>query len=113
MPQKLLIHISDREKWPVAIRLVQSLVESAPLEQLQVVIVADIFAGGVCLTCHRTLREQMEALVEAGHQIRVCATSLQALNLRTAGLPEFVSTVPNSLAEIPARLAEGFQYLKL
>jgi intracellular sulfur oxidation DsrE/DsrF family protein len=113
MAQKLLLHISDRDKWPVALRLVQSLVESAPAEQFQVVIVADIFAGGVCLACHRTLREQMEALVAAGHRIRVCAASLHALNLRTEGLPEFVSLVPNSLAEIPARLAEGYQYLKI
>ncbi|MFZ5453576.1 MAG: hypothetical protein ACOZF2_17085 [Thermodesulfobacteriota bacterium] len=113
MPQKLLLHISDREKWPVVVRLVQSLVESAPLEEIQVVIVADVFAGGVCLTCHRALREEMEALVAAGHEIRLCATSLQSLNIKTAGLPEFVAIVPNSLAEIPARLAEGYQYIKI
>jgi len=113
MTQKLLLHISDRDKWPVALRLVQSLLASAPAGQFKVVMVADIFAGGVCLACHRTLREQMEALVVAGHQIRVCATSLEALNLRTEGLPGFVSIVPNSLAEIPACLAEGYQYLKI
>jgi len=113
MTQKLLLHISDRDKWPVALRLVESLMASAPAGKFQVVVVADIFAGGVCLACHRTLREQMEALVAAGHQIRVCVASLQALNMRPDGLPKFVSQVPNSLAEIPARLAEGFQYIKL
>jgi intracellular sulfur oxidation DsrE/DsrF family protein len=113
MAKKLLIHISDRDKWPIALRLVQSLVGSAPAEQFQVVIVADVFAGGVCVACHRALREQMAALVASGHQIRVCAASLQALNLRQEGLPEFMILIPNSLAEIPARLAEGYQYLKI
>ena len=113
MTRKLLLHISDRDKWPVALRLVQSLLASAPAGQLQVVMVADIFAGGVCLACHRTLLEEMEALVAAGHLILVCAASLRALNLRTEGLPECVSLIPNSLTEIPALLAEGYQYLKL
>jgi intracellular sulfur oxidation DsrE/DsrF family protein len=113
MSKKLLLHISDRDKWPVALRLVQSLVESAPAEKPRVVIVADVFAGAVCLACHRALREQMAALVAAGHQIRVCTASLKALNLRPEGLPEFMITIPNSLAEIPMRLAEGYQYLKI
>lgn len=113
MARKLLLHISDRDKWAVALRLVKFLVESAPEEQFQVVMVADIFAGGVCLSCHRGLREQMQALVAAGHQIRVCAASLQALNLQAEGLPEFMTVIPNSLAEIPALLAEGYQYLKI
>ena len=113
MARKLLLHISDRDKWPVALRLVEILVEGAPEEQFQVVMVADVFAGGVCISCHRGLRDQMQALVAAGHQIRVCAASLQALNLRGEGLPEFMTLIPNSLSEIPALLAQGYQYLKL
>jgi intracellular sulfur oxidation DsrE/DsrF family protein len=113
MARKLLLHISDRDKWPVALRLVKSLIDSAPEEQFQVVMVADVFAGGVCLSCHRGLQEQMQALVAAGHEIRVCAASLQALNLRAEGLPEFMSVIPNSLAEIPTLLSEGYQYLKV
>jgi intracellular sulfur oxidation DsrE/DsrF family protein len=113
MARKLLLHISDRDKWPVALRLVEILMESAPEEQFQVVIVADVFAGGICLSCHRGLRDQMQALVAAGHQIRVCTASLQALNIRAEGLPEFMTAIPNSLAEIPALLGEGYQYLKL
>jgi intracellular sulfur oxidation DsrE/DsrF family protein len=111
MSKKLLLHLSDRDKWPVALRLVQSLLDRAPPEQIQVVIVAEVFAGGVCLVCHRALREQMEALVAAAHQIRRCAASLQALNLRVENLPEFAGIIPNSLAEIPKGLAEGYQYL--
>ncbi|MEW6386960.1 MAG: hypothetical protein AB1491_05525 [Thermodesulfobacteriota bacterium] len=113
MAEKLLIHISDRDKWTIAVRLVQSLVDSAPAGQFQVVMVADMFAAGVCLACHRALREQMETLVAAGHQIRVCAASLQALNLRPEGLPEFLLLIPHSLTEIPVRQAEGYCYLKV
>jgi intracellular sulfur oxidation DsrE/DsrF family protein len=113
MAKKVLLHISDRDKWPVAIRLVQALVADNPAEEFKLVILADIFAGAVCLACHRTLREEMEALVAAGHQVWICATSLRALNLKTELLPEFVTVVPNSLTEIMACREEGYQYLKI
>ena len=111
--RKLLLHISDRDKWTIALRLVQSLTENLPEENYQVVMVADVFAGGVCLACHRQLREQMEALTAAGQRILVCAESLRALNLRPEGLPEFAVLITNSLVEIPRHLEEGYQYLKI
>ena len=113
MARKLLLHISDRDKWPLALRLVQSLADDFPEEIFQVVIVADVFAGGICLACNRQLREQMEALTGAGHQILVCEASLRALNLRPEGLPGFASLITNSLVEISRRLTEGYQYLKV
>jgi len=113
MARKLLLHISDRDKWPLALSLVQSLTDKLPEENYQVVMVADVFAGGVCLACHRQLREQMEALTAAGHRILVCEASLRALNLRPEGLPEFAELIPNSLIEIPRHLEEGYQYLKV
>ena len=87
MTQKLLLHISDRDKWPVVLMLVQSLVASAPAEQFQVVMLADIFAGGVCLACHRTLREQMEALVAADlHQTNIGRNCEQGILLGSSVL---------------------------
>jgi intracellular sulfur oxidation DsrE/DsrF family protein len=111
--RKLLIHISDRDKWSLALRLVQSLTDNLSEENCQVVMVADVFAGGICLACHRQLREQMEALSAAGHRILVCEESLRALNLRPENLPEFAVLITNSLVEISRILEEGYQYLKL
>lgn len=111
--RKLLLHISDRDKWTLALRLVQSLADNFPEENNQVIIVADVFAGGVCLTCHRQLREQMEVLTAAGHRILVCQESLRALNLRPESLPDFAVPISNSLVEIPRQLKEGYHYLKI
>jgi intracellular sulfur oxidation DsrE/DsrF family protein len=113
MAQKVVLHISDRDKWQVALRLAEALVAGESAEEFQLVIVADIFAGAVCLACSPTLRDQLEALVAAGHQVRICGTSLRALNLKTELLPEFVTVVPNSLAEIISCRDKGYQYLKI
>ena len=111
--RKLLLHISDRDKWSLALSLVQSLLDSLPEENYQVIIVADVFAVGICLACHRQLREKMEALTAAGQRILVCADSLRALNLRPENIPEFAVLINNSLIDIPRQLEEGYQYLKI
>jgi intracellular sulfur oxidation DsrE/DsrF family protein len=111
--RKLLLHISDRDKWSLALSLVQSLMDNLPEENYQVIIVADVFAVGICLACHRQLREKMEALTAAGHRILVCADSLRALNLRPENIPEFAVLINNSLIDIPRQLEEGYQYLKI
>jgi intracellular sulfur oxidation DsrE/DsrF family protein len=111
--RKLLLHISDRDKWTLALGLVQSLADKFPEENCQGVMVADVFAGGVCLACHRQLREHMEALSAAGHRILVCAESLRGLNLRPEGLLEFAVLITNSLMEIPRQIKKGYQYIKI
>jgi len=110
---RLLIHISDRDKWSAVLNLVQALLARAGREGTEVIIVADIFAGAVCLACSRVLREQMQAFAAAGHRLLICTESLRFLNLRPESLPEFVEVIPNSLEEILNRQAEGWQYVKL
>jgi intracellular sulfur oxidation DsrE/DsrF family protein len=110
---KFLIHISDRDKWPAVLNLLDAQMERAGREGLEIIIVADIFAGAVCLACSKALREHMLAFVTAGHRILVCLDSLSTLNLRPESLPEFVEVIPNSLAEIAQLRVQGFQYVKV
>lgn len=110
MEQKLLLHISDRDKWSTALALIKALADQSPGEM---VIIADIFAVGICVACNKILGEQMQALVAAGHKILLCGDSLQALNIPAKNLPAFMSIIPNSLAEIIQRQAEGYRYIKL
>lgn len=109
MASKLLVHISDRDKWPIALAIIRSLLDQS---QSEIVIIADIFAVGICVACNKILAEQMQALVEAGHKILLCRDSLQALNIPARNLLEFMNVIPNSLAEILKRQAEGWQYIK-
>jgi intracellular sulfur oxidation DsrE/DsrF family protein len=110
MEGKLLLHISDRDKWPTALALIKALVDQS---QWKIVVIADIFAVGICVACNKILSEQMQALVEAGHKILLCRDSLQALNIPDRNLPAFMSIIPNALAEIIKRQAEGYRYIKV
>jgi intracellular sulfur oxidation DsrE/DsrF family protein len=113
MTGKLLIHISDRDKWSAALSLVDALIKRAGQDGLTIIIVADLFAGAVCLACSKVLREQMLAFVTAGHRLLICEDSLRFLNLRPESLAEFVEIIPNSLVEIAQLRAQGFQYVKV
>jgi intracellular sulfur oxidation DsrE/DsrF family protein len=113
MGDKLLIHISDRDKWPSLCQLIAAFENSPGGKDLHVVVVADIFAGAVCLACSKALRDNLQALADRGHHILVCLDSLKSLNLKHSGLPEFMEAVPNSLGEISKLRAEGYQYVKI
>jgi len=110
---KVLIHISDRDKWSQALTQALSFSRGMASNELELIIVADIFAGAVCIACDRKLRETMVEFVDAGHQIEACEESLRKLNIRPEGLPEFIGKVPNALPEIIRRQREGFHYIKV
>jgi intracellular sulfur oxidation DsrE/DsrF family protein len=110
---KILIHISDRDKWLSALGQARAFAAADSSDGLELIILADTFAGAVCIACDRRLREQMEDFVRAGHTITACEQSLRNLNLRPEALPNFIRTVPSSLSEIIRRQLEGFHYIKL
>lgn len=78
-----------------------------------IIIIADIFAGAVCIACNKSLKQQMIDFVEAGQKIVVCEESIKCLNIPLKSLPDFVQTVPVSLPEIIRLKGEGFRYIKV
>ncbi|MCK8600247.1 DsrE family protein [Desulfoferrobacter suflitae] len=110
---RIVIHISDRDKWVSLLNELSSLKVLDQGECFEVIVVADIFAGAVCVACNKSLREQMAEFVNSGHSIVVCEESLRCLNIRVDSLPEFVQPVPNGLAELIKRQKEGFLYMKI
>jgi uncharacterized protein len=111
--RKILIHISDRDKWQTAVCLVAASMENKEADGLEIVIIADVFAGAVCLHCNQSLKQQMIDLAASGQQIFVCEESLKCLNFPLKSLPDFVRTIPVSLSEIIRLQEEGFHYIKL
>ncbi|MHC1742824.1 MAG: hypothetical protein AB9873_07300 [Syntrophobacteraceae bacterium] len=109
----ILIHISDRDKWSSAIKMAGACAASEVPEAQEIVIVADAFAGAVCLACDRLLRTQMENLSAAGHRIVTCELSLRSLNLRPEGLPQFIEPVAVGVLEIVRLQDAGFHYIKI
>lgn len=110
---KFLIHVSDRDKWPSVIGLVTRLTGEDRFDTIAIIIIADIFAGAVCLHCNQSLKQQMIDFVAGGHRIVICEESLKCLNIPLKSLPDFVQTVPLSLTAIVQWREDGFQYIKL
>ena len=110
---RLLVHISDRDKWSSALGLVTRILGDRDENDLKIVIIADIFAGAVCIACSKSLKQQMIDFVKAGQSIVVCEESLRYLNISLKSLPDFVRTVPVALWEIVRLKSEGFTYIKL
>ena len=109
---KILIHISDRDKWRFVLNQIARITEVEEGSKQDVIIIADAFAVGVCIACDRILREQMANFVSEGGRIRGCEESLRFLNMKSENLPDFIQAVPNGLEEIVRLQLRGFQYLK-
>jgi intracellular sulfur oxidation DsrE/DsrF family protein len=110
---KILIHISDRDKWLSVIGLVNRLLDENNENHIEIIIIADIFAGAVCLHCNQSLKQQMIDFVETGQRILICEESLKCLNIPMKSLPDFVQTIPLSLTAIIQWQDEGFHYIKI
>jgi intracellular sulfur oxidation DsrE/DsrF family protein len=110
---KLLIHISDRDKWASALSVINRLMADNAGKNKEITIIADIFAGAVCIACNKNLKQQMIDFVEAGQKIIVCEESIRCLNIPLKSLPDFVRTVPVALLEIIKLQGEGFRYIKV
>ncbi len=110
---KLLIHISDRDKWGSVLSLATRMMGDSEGKDFEIIIIADIFAGAVCIACNKSLKQQMIDFVEAGQRILVFEESIQCLNIPLKSLPEFVQTVPVALSEIIRLQKEEFHYIKI
>jgi intracellular sulfur oxidation DsrE/DsrF family protein len=111
-PAKILIHISDRDKWRFVLNQIARLMEVEKGSKPDVRIIADGFAVGVCIACDRMLREQMADFVRGGGRLLGCEESLRFLNMKPENLPDFIGAVPNGMEEIIRLQRKGFQYIK-
>ena len=111
-PTKILIHISDRDKWRFVLNQIARLIEDEVERNPDVTIIADGFAVGVCIACDRMLREQMADFVRGGGRLLGCEASLRFLNMKSENLPDFIRAVPNGVEEIIRLKHKGYQYIK-
>ena len=109
---KILIHISDRDKWRLVLNQIAQIMEVEEASRPDIIIIADGFAVGVCIACDRMLWEQMADFVHSGGRLLGCEESLVFLNMKSENLPDFIQAVPNGLEEIIRLQLKGFQYVK-
>nr|WP_320131539.1 DsrE family protein [uncultured Holophaga sp.] len=109
MGYRVLIHIDEAEKWPLALGNARNLLEAAA-EPVDLRIIAN---GRAVLTfASGEHREAMAGLQEQGVRIQACRNALKALRVEEQSLPEGVEVVPAGVLELVERQREGFAYLR-
>lgn len=115
MPEslKLLIHVSQSDKWEAAIANATNFLKTAaPGEHLEICIVANSDAVLACAPCSPKLLELFEMLTKHGVGIFLCENSLRHYNISVDSLPFVLKTVPAGIRLLVELQNEGWRYVK-
>jgi len=113
---KLLLHVSDNERWSVALTTAINFLKDVGEDEADVVIVANGTAAASYAYSDKI--ETMEVLADKGVQFRACRNSLKKLCaegtvcINEEALPSFVKIVPAGISEIVSKQREGYAYVK-
>lgn len=111
---KLMLHVTDDNRWSVALGNAANFINDVGEDRAQVIIVAN--GGGVFSFAQPD--RLMEILSGKGVEFRACRNSLQKLFSAGKGctsegeLPAYVTVVPAGMTEIVRLHNEGYAYVK-
>jgi hypothetical protein len=111
---KLLLHVTDDNRWSVALGNAANFINDVGEDRAQVIIVAN--GSGVFSFAQPD--RLMEILSGKGVEFRACRNSLQKLFAAgkgctgEEGLPPYVKVVPAGMTEIVRLHKEGFAYVR-
>ena len=113
---RLLLHVSDNERWSVALGNAVNFVKDVGEDHADVVIVANGTAPASYAYSDKV--ETMEVLADKGVQFIACRNSLKKLCaggsvcINENALPAFVKVVPAGIGELVSKQQEGYAYVK-
>lgn len=110
---KVIFHIDDPARWPLALGNAENLLAYCKGAGLQ--CTAELLANGPAVTgClpGAPLASRMDALAREGVLLAACANALRAQGIAPGQLAPFVEVVPAGVAELAGRQAEGYAYIK-
>lgn len=106
---KLVLHVSQRERWSVAVG------NSINLKKADESAVGEIVlnAGAVTLFAdtQEDVLEQIKILRDLGIEIKVCRNALKGNEIPEENLPEGIEVVPAGIVELIERQNEGYAYV--
>lgn len=108
---KVVLHVNETEKWPVAIANVSNLIKDVGEDQVR----AALLANGVAVEVLRPGNElvvPLGQLAEQGVEVLACRNSLRSLGIAEGELPGFVQVVPAGITELVRRQQEGWAYVR-
>lgn len=126
MKLKLLIHVNEPEKWPVAAANITNFLNDVGEGNAEVVVVAngagvkgyvsekrpDAGEGAACTAGICAAAAGIEDLARKGVLFCACRNALRANNIAPESLPALVKVVPAGMTEMVRLQAEGFAYIK-
>ena len=113
---KVLFHINEADRWPVALGNITNLVKDVGEETVEIIVLANGPAV-LAYSDERTVAIMQECN-KMGTTFKACRNSLKKLCasgnvcMTDENLPLFVEIVPAGITEIIKRQAEGFAYVK-
>lgn len=113
---KLLLHVSDNDRWSMALTNAINFLKDVGGDNADVVIVANGAAAASYAYSDKV--ETMEVLADKGVQFKACRNSLKKLCaegsvcINEDALPSFVKVVPAGISEIVYKQQEGYAYVK-
>jgi intracellular sulfur oxidation DsrE/DsrF family protein len=113
---RLLLHVSDVDRWSMALGNAINFIKDVGKDRADVVIVANGAAAAAYAYSDKT--ETMEVLSDRGVQFKACRNSLKKLCaegsvcINEDALPAFVEIVPAGISELVRKQQEGYAYVK-
>ena len=99
----------DAQDWTLTIANLRNLQKADPGIQIELVA----YGPGIqFLTLESSESAEVRSLLNAGIQMMACRHAMQARNLTPADMVEGVHIVPSGVAEVVARQAQGWSYIK-
>jgi|GEM_PF-702226 len=113
---KLLLHISDNDRWGIALGNAINFLKDVGEDHADVVIVAN--GNAPCSYSYSHIVETMEVLADKGVHFKACRNSLKKLCaegsvcINEDALPTFVEVVNAGISELVHKQLEGYFYVK-
>lgn len=108
---RVVFHLSDLDKWPVALANAKNLIAAS--QEIEVEVLVNSRAVAAFATPESMeWSEQLAALQALGVQFLVCANSLKEHQIGPSNLPQGILTVPVGVLALVEKQAEGYAYIK-
>jgi len=127
LPYKILFHVNELNRWPVALLNLRNLIKDTGSENIQ----AEVVANGPAVLLYATspengeklppswsgefrqqLLRDMQELRELDIPFLACANALKMNALEEKSLHSYVTVIPAGITEIVGKQAEGYGYVK-
>jgi len=126
MKLKLVVHVNEPERWPVAISSITNFLNDAGDENADVVVVVNGagvrglvdgapktgIQGEACAIMAGASIPEMERLSTRGVTFLACHNALRSQNIDPEDLPSFVRVVAAGMTEMVRLQMDGYAYVK-